>query len=233
MKSHFDGLKTTTSKCRSAAVKRWTFDEQVAQNFPHEARTNIPDYDRVIGLTVDLAKAFVPKNARIIDVGCALGETLKRLSEAGFLSLYGTDSSPDMLARAYQDAKHPVRYIHTDALPVRAGCAKLIAANWVLHFVTRRAAYLGEVYRALATDGLFVLTDRVLQSHETAMLYRQLKLSHGLTEDYINYKEEALQGVLVSYPLDWYLVTLRRIGFQAIEIINASLGFTTFLAKKY
>jgi trans-aconitate methyltransferase len=232
MQNASDGVKTTTPPNKPAATHRWTFDDQVAENFPHEARTNIPDYDRVIDLTVDLANAFVPKDATIIDVGCALGETLKRLSEAGFTSLYGTDSSPDMLERAYRGTKHPVWYVQTDALPVRAGCAKLIAANWVLHFVSNRAQSLCEIHRSLAADGLLVMTDRLLQSHETAKLYRRFKLGRGLTEDYINHKEQALQGVLVSYPLDWYLETLRGIGFQAIDIVNASLGFTTFLAKK-
>jgi SAM-dependent methyltransferase len=213
-------------------IQRWTFNEKVAQNFSHEARTNIPDYDRVIDLTVSIARNFVPKNATIIDIGCALGETLRRLSEAGFTSLYGTDSSPDMLEQAHQSADRRSRYILTDTLPVRDGCAKLITANWVLHFIGHREALLRDIYRSLVVDGHFILTDRVLQSHETARLYRELKLAQGLAVDYIDYKEEALKGVLVSYPLDWYLVTLRRVGFRAIEIVNASLGFTTFLAKK-
>jgi hypothetical protein len=63
-------------------------------------------------------------------------------------------------------------------------------------------------------------------------LYRQFKSDAGLSQEYVDYKEEALKDVLVPYPLDWYLVKLRQIGFRSVEILNARLSFVTFLARK-
>jgi SAM-dependent methyltransferase len=215
------------------AEKQWAFNEAVAQTFQHEARTNIPDYDRVITVTVEIAERFIAKGARIADIGCALGETLRRLSDRGFSELYGTDSSPYMLGRAYQrKAAERVQYIQTDAFPFQPCSFSLIIANWTAHFVNQRERLLRDVFAALQVGGMLVLTERVLQSAEVALLYRGFKEKMGLSADYIDYKEEALKEVLVSYPVDWYLVALRRIGFSSLDIVHANLGFVTFLAKK-
>lgn len=79
---------------------------------------------------------------------------------------------------------------------------------------------------------MLVLTDKVLASESVRRMYHEFKRRAGLDDDYIAYKEEALKEILVSYPLEWYLVTLREVGFRNVEIVNASYCFVSFLARK-
>ena len=48
----------------------------------------------------------------------------------------------------------------------------------------------------------------------------KLAYSHG----------EQIEGILVTYPLTWYIETLNNLGFEHIEIINANTTFVTFMA---
>lgn len=210
----------------------WTFDEKVANNFPDEAQSNIPDYDRVINKSLSLAEKFLDKTSNIIDVGSSLGETLKRFSEKGFVNLNGVDNSIHMIERAYQNHLGNIKYYHSEKFPIKKDFYSLVLANWTLHFIDERESYLEDIFNSIALGGYLILTEKILQSEETSEQYKDFKREKGLSEQYIQYKDEALRGVLVSYPLEWYLVTLRKIGFRHIEIFNSNLGFTSFLVKK-
>jgi SAM-dependent methyltransferase len=219
-------------KNRPLAKSPWTFDQKVAENFPAEARQNIPDYERVLDVCVEVADTFLEKDAPIIDVGCALGEALKRFHEHGYRDLYGVDNSCDMLARAFNTTDQALTYILSDRFPSERGPYRLVTANWTLHFIKQREEYLRDIHAALEDDGFLVLTEKVMLSSMMDRLYKRFKLDAGLSQEYIDYKEEALKDVLVTYPLDWYLVKLRQIGFRSVEILNARLSFVTFLVRK-
>lgn len=217
---------------KKAPASRWRFDQKLAANFPNEARQNIPDYDRVLDTCTEIADTFLERDDRIIDVGCALGETLKRFHEHGHTQLYGVDNSAAMLERAFRPQDGSLHYRLSDSFPEDLGPFRLITANWTLHFIRERETYLRAIYAGLEGRGFLVLTEKVLLSSSMDRLYKRFKLDAGLSQDYIDYKEESLKDVLVPYPLDWYLVKLREIGFRSVEILNARLSFVTFLARK-
>jgi tRNA (cmo5U34)-methyltransferase len=219
-------------KNRPLADAPWAFDQKVAENFPAEARQNIPDYGRVLDVCIEVADVFLDQDAPVIDVGCALGEALKRFHEHGYRRLYGVDNSCEMLARAFNTTDQALTYILSDRFPSEHGPYRLVTANWTLHFIKQREAYLRDIHAALEDDGFLILTEKVMLSSMMDRLYKRFKLDAGLSQDYIDYKEEALKDVLVTYPLDWYLVKLRQIGFRSVEILNARLSFVTFLARK-
>lgn len=199
----------------------WVFDESVAERFQHEAETNIPSYHTVIDKCLSFAKKHLKKSDKIIDVGSALGYTMNRFIDAGFTDVMGVDNSPAMNSKN----KHEV--VCSDTLPEHK--YKLVLMNWTLHFIQDKHKYLSDIYDKL-DNGHLILTDKTSQSDTVKELYYDFKRSKGVSDEYIYQKEKNLVGVMHSVPIDWYLKTLREIGFT-VDIIHSDLGFTTFLCS--
>ena len=51
-------------------------------------------------------------------------------------------------------------------------------------------------------------------------------------EQEIQNKAQGVQGVLVPFPIEWYLNVLKETGFKDVSIIDAHFSFVTFYAKK-
>ena len=64
----------------------WQFDDDVAEIFPQHARQHIPNYDQVLNLSLDVCNDY-SKTSKILDVGCATGETLKLLEQNNFTNI--------------------------------------------------------------------------------------------------------------------------------------------------
>ena len=202
--------------------KAWVFDDSVAERFQHEAETNIPDYHLVIDKCVNFANKHLQKTDKIIDVGSALGYTMDKLVDAGFTNVMGVDNSPAM------NSKNKHNVICDDALPDIK--YKLILMNWTLHFIQDKYSYLKDIYNKL-DNGHLILTDKTSQSETVKELYYDFKRSKGVSDEYIYQKEKNLAGIMHSVPVDWYLKSLREIGFT-VDIIHSDLGFITFLCAK-
>jgi hypothetical protein len=63
-------------------------------------------------------------------------------------------------------------------------------------------------------------------------LYYDFKLKNGVTAEAIEYKEKALVGILNPKPLQWYLTSLKDIGFREVYVINSRFMFNTICAIK-
>jgi tRNA (cmo5U34)-methyltransferase len=219
----------SNGKADAEAVEQlWLFDASVAKNFDRIAHTSIPNYDQVIAKSISIIEKVDFANPRIIDVGSAIGTTLRRLHEAGFRDLYGVDNSPAMLEQSFDDAK----LICTDTFPSAHGPFDVVLANWVLHFISPRQTYLASIFESLAPGGLLILTEKVCSTPLCHDLYHDFKRANGLSEEEIVQKQRQLRGVLEQYPLEWYLTTLMRLGFESVEIIDAHFSFVSFMARK-
>ena len=205
--------------------EQWVFDNSVAERFQHEAETNIPSYHLVIDKCLLFANKYLQKTDKVIDVGSALGYTISKFINAGFTNVMGVDTSTAMIDKSM----HKQLVLCDDKLPKYK--YKLIMMNWTLHFVTDKTSYLTDIYNSLEDNGYLILSDKCLQSDIVKDMYYDFKRSHGVSEEYIKQKEQNLIGVMHSVPIDWYLKTLRELGF-AVDIIHADFGFITFLCKK-
>lgn len=207
----------------------WKFDKEVADRFQKEAKSNIPDYDRVIKLCISIARKKKLQDKLIIDVGSALGYTLNRFIRSGFPCIIGVESSEQMLHSEHN--LHRERTILKNTFPTEHKYG-MVMANWTLHFIKERKKYIKDIYNSLEDDGVFILTDKTTQSDTIKELYYDFKRSHGVTDEYIYQKEKKLKGYMVVYEPDWYIDTMKKIGFKNIQIINSNLGFVTFYAEK-
>lgn len=203
----------------------WQFGEEVAARFDTEAHMHIPHYEDVIERCVEIARTL-PKDARIIDVGSATGYTLERLRSAGFTDVWGVDSSSAMLAHS----RIKENLVESDSFPAHFGPFDLVLANWTLHFIEDREGYLRNIRSALKPRGIFILTDKMTSAPDIEAQYVDFKRAQGLSEEAIATKTAALEGILTTRPLAWYMERLKKLDFQP-EILDTSCGFTTILCR--
>ena len=215
---------------------KWVFDAEAAHRFTDEAEKNIPDYWKVIELTSGIVRENLAQNSRIIDVGCANGNTLSYLYKQGFRNLFGVDASAEMLEVARKklaaiDRNFPARLFHSKTF-IHAMAFDAIICNWTLHFIKEREEYLRAVFDSLVNEGLFILTEKTLQSQIIEQQYLGFKQEKGLSDMEISHKKKQLENVLVPLSVPENIELLIKVGFSHIEIINARLGFVTFLCIK-
>jgi SAM-dependent methyltransferase len=205
----------------------WQFDKSVADRFEQEAEQNIPDYHRVIELCWKIAEnRGIAYDATIVDVGSARGETLYQFKSNGFTNVWGVEAS-----EAMRDASmFKTSVILSETYPDLK--ADMIMMNWTLHFVNNKYAYLKDIYNNLNDGGIFILTDKTTQSSMVKDLYYDFKRDNGVSDEYIISKEKQLQGYMKTEDFGWYYYTLGIMGFKNVQMINSSLGFTTFYCEK-
>lgn len=205
----------------------WKFDKEVARTFPSHARSHIPNYEEVIGLSVGLCEDY-GENAAIVDVGVATGETISQLRAAGFKNLYGIDSSKDMLDACPQGI---ATLIHSEKFPTDREF-DVVLMNWTLHFIKDKTSYLRDIYQGLKPGGLFVLSEKVSTAPLPRRHYYDFKRSNGLSEEAIAEKEKSLEGVMHINDIPWYFENLTKVGFEETYVANAYWCFATFISLK-
>ena len=207
----------------------WVFDEQVANRFQKEAETHIPDYHRVLNLCVDYVTEIYKndKSIKLIDVGSALGYTVDKFLKLGYTNIFGVENSQHM----YERSSNKNQIILSNVFPKQTW--DVVLANWTLHFIHERKDYLQNIYNNLAPGGILILTDKMNHDDTTEQLYHKFKFNNGISQDDIAKKKQAIVGVLVTKPLNWYLDTLADIGFRDVQVVNSRFMFNTIYARKW
>ncbi|MFC7614579.1 class I SAM-dependent methyltransferase [Actinokineospora soli] len=103
----------------------------------------------------DLVPPAPRPGAVLVDIGCGAGLLAPHLRGKGYRHV-GVDLSASALRQARE---HGVAAVRGDALrlPLRDGCADVVAAGEILEHVTDLAAAVREIGRVLAPGGLLVL----------------------------------------------------------------------------
>lgn len=220
-------MTQTTSS--TVVESSWVFDHAVADRFQQEAQAHIPDYDRVIDLCWDCVQARFGsrRDIAIVDVGSALGHTMHRFIGQGYTNVQGIDNSEAMIA----SSKYPNRVTNSDQF-VGQNQWDVVLANWTLHFVQAREQYLADIYQGLHSGGMLIVTDKMDHTPELETLYHDFKRRNGVSDEVIQKKKLSLNGVLTTRPLQWYLDTLKQIGFDDLQVVNSRFMFTTVYAVK-
>ena len=250
--------KTQGIECEKVEIslddptEKWEFDSTVASRFQREARCHIPDYEEVVSDSIkllenDLKKRSLQKQTlKVVDVGCATGNTLVKLLDCGFRNVHGVDIAVPMVEKASQNLRlagyeeKAILHVSTRAtdLPSTLGAANELGAvliNWTLQFVVREAdrkTFLHNIANRMKTGALLVLTEKTLQNTLTRDAYYDFKKRMGVSENEIAIKEARLKGVLEPFDVRWYLDALSECGFSDICLFRAKFGFITFIARR-
>jgi tRNA (cmo5U34)-methyltransferase len=205
----------------------WQFNEKVAETFVSHAKQHIPNYSQVIDKSIEVCSHYLQPQDKIIDVGCATGETLRRLHRAGFNNLTGVEASHAMLQHCDFSI---ARILHNDRFPNEKFDGVL--CNWTLHFIEDKEMYLVDIHRNMNENGVLVLSEKTSLDPTAIKFYHEWKHRQGVSWEDIQAKEAAVKDVMFINDPKWYIDTLTWVGFKNIQIIDANWCFTTFMAIK-
>jgi SAM-dependent methyltransferase len=203
----------------------WKFDEHIAEIYSSHVLSHIPNYSAVLDLSCDIASDLLDSDAVICDFGSANGNTLKKLSSRNFKNLYGVEINQAMIDKSTTD-----KFKISSTLPDIK--FDYIIANWSLHFNQNKEEILKNIFDRLQDNGIFLLSEKVSLDSYAIKKYHDWKRNQGVSSIEIKQKEEALIGAMFIDNAQWYLDTLKKVGFKNIEIVNSYWCFCTFFCRK-
>ena len=228
----------------------WEFDGDVADAFDDMLERSIPQYDLMRDLASDVAARRMRPGLSVLDLGCSRGGAIASLlDKLGDLAPYrrsatrvvGLEVSAPMIEAARERFKDELlveveAWDLRDGLPDVGGCG-VVSSILTLQFtpIEHRLRIVDACRRALAADGVFVLVEKVLgasASLDTEMvdLYYERKRAAGYTDEQIERKRLALEGVLVPVSARWNEEMLRASGFREVDCFWRCLNFAGWIA---
>lgn len=230
------------------APAKWAFDDEVTRVFDDMLARSIPAYAVMRQLCHQVAEHSLRDGQTLVDLGCSRGGAIDRMvRERGDRSRYlGLEVSAPMVEAARQRfASNPaVEIVEADlrrgfAGLVAPGSAGVVQAVLTLQFIPieYRQRVVRDAYVALAPGGAMVLVEKVLGGSSFAQdllveAYHGFKLGNGYTQEDVDRKRLALEGVLVPQTADANVDMLRREGFRDVECFWRYLNFAAWVAVK-
>ncbi|MEX0941563.1 MAG: methyltransferase domain-containing protein [Pseudomonadales bacterium] len=178
------------------------------------------DYDRRWRFYIDvsieetLKRLEVPKDARVLDVGCGTGELLVALKTlVPDVHAFGIDLSDEMLAMARAKLSDGVELAlgAAEQLPFGNAHFDAVVSSNVFHYIRQPKAALREMQRVLKPGGQLIITDwcdDYWMCRLCDRFLRQFNASHFRT-----YRSEACSFLLTDAGFDDVDVTRYKINW--------------------
>lgn len=223
----------------------WTFKGDIAARFDQHVRSSIPAYDWMQESVVRLTDFFCPSFGSIVDIGCATGETLSRISErhAGKSCRYiGIDESAEMIAEAKKKLKE-IEHCHWQTeriqdvlLPQNVDMVLSVLTVQFLP-IADRERLVSRIYKALRPGGAFLLVEKVYAESGRmqdmfSQIYHDQKEQAGFTAQEIREKDASLRGVMTPLTVAQNEAMLKRAGFEQLEVFVKDFHFAGWIAVK-
>jgi len=247
----------TSGKDETMPSGRWEFDAEVTAAFDDMLQRSIPQYDVMRDAVLSVGSTFVKERTEIIDVGCSRGESLApfvdrfelktRANGVGpFVERYvGVEVSAPMRAAAGLRFEREIAVGRVeivgqdlcDGFPFVQ--ASLALSVFTMQFIPieYRQRVIQDIYDHTVHGGAIILVEKVIGA--TAPLnkimvdrYYQMKAANGYTQDAIDRKRLALEGVLVPVTADWNIELLKQAGYRDVDTFWAWMNFRAFVGVK-
>jgi tRNA (cmo5U34)-methyltransferase len=227
--------------------KRWQFDRDVTDVFENMLERSIPEYRTMRDLVFDLGATLVQPGTSIVDIGCSKGDALvpfvRRFGRAN--RYIGVELSEAMLEAARGRFADLIDQgivdiqrcdLRTDYPSERAS---LTLAVLTIQFtpIEYRQRIMQRIAAHTLPGGGLILVEKLLGS--SARLdelltnrYYSLKTANGYTNEQIERKRLALEGVLVPVAARWNEDLLREAGFGQVECFWRWCNFGGWIAIK-
>jgi tRNA (cmo5U34)-methyltransferase len=229
---------------------RWEFGEDVTEAFDDMLGRSVPQYEVMRAAAVDLVRRHHVDGEDVVDLGASRGDMIARMMSDPSLrkrcrTFHAVEVSPPMLAAMRsrfmgEELSGEVRVEDFDVRagypPVRAGTTLSILT---LQFtpIEHRLRILRDVYESTVPGGALVLVEKVIGASariDATMIdaYYAMKRANGYSEEQIERKRLALEGVLVPVTAAWNEDMLRRSGFAEVDCFWRWMNFAGWLAVK-
>ncbi len=117
----------------------------------------------------------LPPGARLLDLGCGTGATIRMLIDEWHLAAFGIDRSAELLRRARaNDPQLPFLLATGEHLPIADQSVDAILAECSLSTMRNPDAALAEIRRVLRPGGILAISDLYLRRPEGADALRAL-----------------------------------------------------------
>jgi tRNA (cmo5U34)-methyltransferase len=240
-------MTSATERDTGYAPERWAFDAEVSRVFDDMLARSIPQYEVMRQACFDAACRFVQPKTAIVDLGCSRGEALASFVERfGALNTHvGIEISQPMLEAARERFKGHIKCgiveirecdLRKDYPPVEASVTLSILT---LQFtpIEYRQRIVREVWKHTVPGGVFVLVEKVLGATadlDALMvdLYFRMKERNGYSQEDIDRKRFALEGVLVPVTAKWNEELLQGAGFRQVDSFWRWMNFAAWAAVR-
>jgi tRNA (cmo5U34)-methyltransferase len=236
-----------TSLGHVPAGERWDFDQEVTDVFDDMLARSIPQLGVMRDAVYALGCRHVVEKGTIVDLGCARGDAIARFVDRyGAHNRYvGVEVSKPMLEATRARFKGLIECSLVDVreLDLRRGyppvSACLTLAVLTLQFtpIEHRMRIISDAWKHTVPGGALVLVEKVIGS--TAELdgafveqHHEMKRAAGYTNDEIDRKRLALEGVLVPVTARWNEELLRAAGFRHVESFWRWMNFCGWIAVR-
>lgn len=232
---------------------KWEFDSEVTDAFDDMLERSIPEYETMRRAVFEVGTRYVRPKTSIVDLGCSRGEALYPfVRKFGAHNRYvGCEVSQPMLEAARQrfvgweaattwDSRSLVDIREVDLRREYPGeRSSLTLSVLTLQFtpIEYRQQIVRRVHESLVEGGAFVLVEKVMGASagidDTFVdAYLNLKRENGYTEEQIQRKRLALEGVLVPVTARWNEELLRGAGFSEVDCFWRWMNFAGWVAVK-
>lgn len=224
----------------------WLFNDGVTKVFDNMLERSIPGFEDMRSLTTQLACKYAQPDTVVLDLGCSRGGSLEPIinvlgPKQQYLGVEISDpmrkaASERFASRAEIDIKIIDMDLRLDFPTVESS---VILSILTIQFIPieYRQTILASAYSSLRSGGAFILVEKILgtNAHLNSTfvdLYYGMKGRNGYTEEEINSKRIALEGVLVPVTANWNEQLLRDAGFTQVECFWRNLNFAGWIAIK-
>jgi tRNA (cmo5U34)-methyltransferase len=223
---------------------RWRFDGDVTEVFDDMLERCIPQYGVMRAAVDAIAARFICDGSTVVDLGCSRGGAIARLVERSSPSVnfIGVEVSQPMLAAARKrfEGKPNVRIEECDLrlmdYPVAPSAAVTLAILCMMFIpIEHRIHVVWNVRRHTRPGGAFIMVEKVLGADaelDSIMVgeYLAMKARNGYTQEQIDRKRLALEGVLVPVPASWNVEMLHAAGFERVDCFWRWMNFAGWVA---
>ena len=225
---------------------KWKFDEKVADCFEDMLERSIPQYSVMRNAVFDLISNKLDAQGGIgymLDIGCSDGLSLKSfIKHYPNMNFIGIDCSEPMLQKARE--RFPNNYkVQFRNIDLRTDFPRnhfdVVTSVLSVMFVPiqYRQRIIQNVYDNLYENGMFIMVEKVLGNSATlddlmVSNYYKMKSDNGYTQEQIDRKKLALEGVQVPVTSNWNVDLLKQAGFRQVDVFWRWMNFVGYIAIK-